>query len=385
MYINIKGRFKNGKFRIIEENSENKLTNQLYYDIIKRVKTTILSKDLYLKYSDIIITFREDNKIKRYKFIVNTKYDYNKNVSAFNKSIYNSIIQYSEGELFNGEQGEKSLQSRSTSSIQSRSGCNTGICGQGSRESIKDEAEWSEVGGIGQRHRVSTAICNEAEQEANSIRLLLHERPIISSASDFRNAIIAFKGLNNNSQAVDIHDISEYNNMRCLLYENNTAGVAVEQSGNIVSVFKSSKSTIRGFATLAIRDAINNGGTKLDCYSTRNKLPNAYMEAGMKPVCKIKFNKEFAPNGWDFGRDGEPDIVFMALGDNIYDRYEDYTDEEVPYIEDSETECAYDLADKYRDTWIKEQINSKRNIDSVNKFMSKLGNLIDKPNKKRDR
>lgn len=383
MYINIKGRFKNGKFRIIEENSENKLTNQLYYDIIKRVKNTILSKDLYLKYSDIIITFREDDKIKRYKFIINTKYDYNKNISVFSKSIYNSIIQYSKGELFNEEQGEKSLQSRSTSSIQSKSGCNTGVCRQGSRESIRDEKAGKEAGGTGYGPLSSITQCKERGKDSDSLSLLLYERPVKAEASKFREAILNYRSLNPYSAAVDVHDLSEYFDMSCYLYDDGKAGIAVQPSGNIVSVFKTKDSKLKKFAIKSTKDAIENGGTKLDCYSINGFLPNQYMQAGMRPICKIRFNKEFAPDGWDFERDGEPDIVFMTIGNNIHDIYQEYTDEEVPYIEDSETECAYDLAEKYRDKWIKEQISSKRNLEDVNKFMSNLGNLIVRPNKKK--
>lgn len=269
---------------------------------------------------------------------------------------------------------EESISAKRTGSIQSRSRCDTGICGQRSRESIKDESEWSEVGGIGYGPLSSVNQCKERGKDSDSLSLLLHERPIKTEASLFRRAILNYKSLNPYS-VVDVHDLSEYSDMNCYLYDDGKVGVAVQPSGNIVSVFKTKDSKIKKFAIKSTKDAIANGGTKLDCYSINGFSPNQYMQVGMKPICKIRFNKVFAPEGWDFERDSELDIVFMAVGDNIHDIYQEYTDEEVPYIEDSETECAYDLVEKYRDNILKKSIENKSVMKSETDAFEIVENL----------
>lgn len=67
--------------------------------------------------------------------------------------------------------------------------------------------------------------------------------------------------------------------------------------------------------------------------------------------------------------------MFMAVGDNIHDIYQEYTDEEVPYIEDSETECAYDLAEKYRDNILKKSIENKSVMKSETDAFEIVENL----------
>ncbi|MCW4027632.1 MAG: hypothetical protein NWE76_09140 [Candidatus Bathyarchaeota archaeon] len=58
------------------------------------------------------------------------------------------------------------------------------------------------------------------------------------------------------------------------------------------------------------------GGKYMDAYAT--KLEEIYVEAGFKPVSRVDFNSEFAPDGWDADNSplkGEPDVVFFTLGE----------------------------------------------------------------------
>lgn len=348
------GIFKNSKQRSYKFIYNKKYLTDIYFsDILLNITESVIVSDIYNKYENIYLIVSEGMNKRKFKL---AKKNSQKLQLVEIKSLLLTVFDlYEKGVIFN----EESISAKRTGSIQSRSGCNTGVCGQGSRESIKNETEWSEVGGIGYGPLSSITQCKERGKDSDSLSLLLYERPVKAEASKFREAILNYKSLNLYSAAVDVHDLSEYSDMSCYLYDDGKAGVAVQSSGNIVSVFKTKDSKIKKFAIKSTKDAIANGGTKLDCYSINGFLPNQYMQAGMRPICKIRFNKEFAPDGWDFERDGEPDIVFMAVGNNIHDIYQEYTDEEVPYIEDSETECAYDLAEKYRDNILSEHKEKK--------------------------
>lgn len=45
---------------------------------------------------------------------------------------------------------------------------------------------------------------------------------------------------------------------------------------------------------------IKNGGVKLDIFDSY--LSMAYAKYGFIPVTKVKFNREFAPDNWNYGR-----------------------------------------------------------------------------------
>jgi len=62
--------------------------------------------------------------------------------------------------------------------------------------------------------------------------------------------------------------------------------------------------------------AIENGGAKLDNFNS--SLSDMYQRYGFIPVSRCPFADEFAPDGWNFARDGRPDIVFMVHnGDSV--------------------------------------------------------------------
>ena len=180
-------------------------------------------------------------------------------------------------------------------------------------------------------------------------------------ADEFYGHIQLAKDSNTHGASVDTHSIKEYGEMNCITLDGGKAGVAVH-NGDIISVFKHTESSINGAMKHLMTSAIISGGNKLDCYSIGGALPSLYTRYGFIPVCKIKFNREFAPDNWDYERDGEPNIVFMAYcGDNIenmrnkeseYKPYSDYTDNEVPYIYDTPDKCAYDIASELRDEHI---------------------------------
>ena len=202
----------------------------------------------------------------------------------------------------------------------------------------------------------------------NGYKIVLNSANVYESPHTFRKDIESAKELNAHGACVDTHTIQEYYRMNCISFDEGRAGVAVKSDGDIVSLFKCPTSEIHGFLKFGIAKAIEYGGKKLDCYNiSREGLPYKYSMCGFIPVCRIKFNREFAPDGWNYERDGEPDIVFMAYcGDDImtmldnYGMYNEYTqaviNNEIPLIEDRDGVDAYTRAAQYRDNWMRENI-----------------------------
>ena len=90
------------------------------------------------------------------------------------------------------------------------------------------------------------------------------------------------------------------------------AGALVTADGDIEAVFKNPQSSAKGAASSLLLNAINNGGTKLDCYG--DDLVNMYNRYGFEPVARVKWNPEYAPEGWTYG---PKDVYVMKLTDGV--------------------------------------------------------------------
>lgn len=122
--------------------------------------------------------------------------------------------------------------------------------------------------------------------------------------------------------------------------------VAVDQEGDIISVCKNMKDTLRG--SDLIQEAVKNGGTKLDSFSGNHKF---YMKNGFSPISRCEFNEEYAPDGWLKGRDKPEDVVFYRYtGTQDIKDWEDIKND----VKLFEGEDAYDQAMKYRDDMMNE-------------------------------
>ena len=171
-------------------------------------------------------------------------------------------------------------------------------------------------------------------------------------SSTFFTALKQAKTKNPFGAYVTLHDIADYNSCKgvFLLYDH-TAGVAVEEDGNIISVF--SDQTHRGVLPFLLAKAIEVGGCKLDCFGSEG-LRFLYLRRGFIPISKTKFIREFAPDEWNYERDGEPDIIFW-----IYDksRSSPLDDADIVFCDWSRipSKESYDEAKKYRDELLKQQ------------------------------
>lgn len=167
-------------------------------------------------------------------------------------------------------------------------------------------------------------------------------------SSTFFNALERAKKINKHGAYVTLHEKEEYENCkgRFLLYDE-SAGVAVEEDGNIISVF--SDQTHKGVLKYLIAKAISVNGFKLDCFGSEG-LKALYVRRGFIPVSRTKFDREFAPKDWNYDQDDTPDIIFWIYNKNRKDVMEDSVNifdwSDIPEFP------SYDEAMKYRDEQI---------------------------------
>lgn len=98
-------------------------------------------------------------------------------------------------------------------------------------------------------------------------------------------------------------------NHKLFLSEDGTHGSAVSPEGDIQNVFNNGGP--KGAGVECMLSAIGHGGKTLDCFD--GYLPKFYTQFGFTEVGRMKFNRDYAPPGWDYEKYGEPDVVFMSL------------------------------------------------------------------------
>lgn len=169
------------------------------------------------------------------------------------------------------------------------------------------------------------------------------------SAKAFHKAISSVKAANKYGACVHVYDVEEYSGMRLFITRDAKAGFALK-GNDLVSAF-SDGVTHKGFAVPMLHFGIEQGGRRMDAFDT--VLPGIYSIGGFKVVARMKWNDEYAPDGWDKSlfkgfKNGEPDVVFLAYDPNratLYDQKEGgYTDN-------------YDLAVQSQDNYIKSRID----------------------------
>jgi hypothetical protein len=177
-------------------------------------------------------------------------------------------------------------------------------------------------------------------------------------ASSFYSAIGEAKTANPFGAFVTQHEVDEYSGMRTYLSADDGVGVAVTSDGDIVSVFKNpDKNQSKKASTSILFTALENGGKKLDNFNSAD-LSDIYLQHGFVPVARIKFNDDYKPDGWNYERDGRPDILFWVHnGDDantILDKMGTYEMPDVESLPLFEGENAYDDAKAYRDSLVNE-------------------------------
>lgn len=178
-----------------------------------------------------------------------------------------------------------------------------------------------------------------------------------AGVEEFAEATRVGKQDNPHGAFVDLHTPEEYEKMKVrLLSEDGKSGIAVEEDGNIVNLFSANSSTNGSSRALFIA-AIENGGVKGDNFGPR--LTDLYTQMGAIPVARVKFNDEFAPDGWNYEQDGRPDIIFwMHNGESASEvakkigSYEQVDVGALPLFD------SYDEAAAYRDKLLEDRKKS---------------------------
>jgi hypothetical protein len=91
------------------------------------------------------------------------------------------------------------------------------------------------------------------------------------------------------------------------------AGGYVMKDGYMGGLFKDPSSNLKNVAKVLQEARIQAGGKYFDAYGT--KLEDIYIKNGFKPVARLKFNEEYAEDGWDDKTSPlrtKPDVVFFA-------------------------------------------------------------------------
>ena len=138
--------------------------------------------------------------------------------------------------------------------------------------------------------------------------------------------------------------------------EDGLAGAYVKKDGYMGGLFKSPKATYSKVAKLLQQARVKVGGRFMEAYAT--ELEKIYVNNGFRPVARLKFNEEYAPEGWNAPKSAlasKPDVVFFA-----YDPDGKYKIGDGEYLEDYDT--AYEIAKNFKPKTVSNKVNYKQNL-----------------------
>lgn len=165
--------------------------------------------------------------------------------------------------------------------------------------------------------------------------MVAHE---IADAARYHSLIVEAKAAHEMGAQVYVYDEAEYRDMRLWITPDGKAGVALKPDGDMVSVFASPDGQYPVHNLILI--AAQAGAKKADAFAT--VLPALYKDFGFRPVARMAWNEEYAPNDWNkqtFAKwnNGEPDVAFLVY--DPHDRLGAFESayeltESLPYTED---------------------------------------------------
>ena len=96
------------------------------------------------------------------------------------------------------------------------------------------------------------------------------------------------------------------------------AGAYVNPDGYMGGLFKNPDSQLKAVSAPLQTIRAREGGKFYDAFAT--KLEDLYIANGWKPVARLDFNPEYAPEGWDNDNSplkNQPDVVFFVKGEGV--------------------------------------------------------------------
>ena len=174
-----------------------------------------------------------------------------------------------------------------------------------------------------------------------------------SDAQSFHDALENVQKTNPKGLYVSLYSVEEYSDpsIRLFMSEDKSIGFAIKSDGDIVSVFSDSTKARHPKAVYSIlMQAIENGGTKLDCYGY--DLLKVYMRMGFVPQGKVAYNPEYESAEWTARKDalGEPPVFALYYGDSSVDETLSMLDERMNEITDESIKEIKDGLREYTDT-----------------------------------
>ena len=145
---------------------------------------------------------------------------------------------------------------------------------------------------------------------------------------------------------MDVHSVEDYSTYKNFISSDGNSAISVKPDWDITNFISNWK--VKGQWKELMFSAIENWGIKMDNYW--QWLVRYYEKFWFEPVAKVKFNPEYAPDGWNFPRDKQPDIyVMLHNGDDLKTVRSKYWSYQEKLLKDLPT-LDYDEALKYRDT-----------------------------------
>jgi len=199
------------------------------------------------------------------------------------------------------------------------------------RDRTEMERRGNQAGGVPRilihhRELLPTATHSLPEGRAQYLRAQGYSTPDLYELSPgdadlYHTQMSALKDNNPYAASVYVYDIDEYRQMRLLITDDGKAGVALK-GDEVVSVYAHRDCRHPRAGRALLETAVAQGGRRLDCFDT--VLPDLYSRAGFVAVARLRWNDDYAPDGWDYTtfrqfNAGRPDVVFMAYNPRAVD------------------------------------------------------------------
>lgn len=141
-------------------------------------------------------------------------------------------------------------------------------------------------------------------------------RPTVSFATTTPEKFVAARDNSKRSGFLTQSSAEELKGSKLYLSEDGRVGGALAADGaDMGNLFNNGGP--RGAGAEALLQLMRDGGRTADCFD--GYLPGLYANFGLVETGRMKFNREYAPAGWNYDRDGEPDVVFLAKARDVGD------------------------------------------------------------------
>jgi hypothetical protein len=135
-------------------------------------------------------------------------------------------------------------------------------------------------------------------------------------AGHFKAFIQRAKKDNPHGAAVDVHKVADYKKMRMFTTPDGLAGYAVNENGELNSVFKHPDAPYKNVAMHAAEHAkLLAGATHLSAFDPM--LPHEYQKGGFRALSHVQWNEEYKPRGWKVRLQGRPAVAFGGADKDI--------------------------------------------------------------------